>query len=113
MAVIGIAKRLEEIYFPGDPVPLYLDKKSESLRLIQHMRNEAHRFGITHHRKKRVKNSLTSELDAIQGIGPKTRTTLLKSFKSVHQIKKASMDEITAVIGPAKASLVFRTLHPE
>ncbi len=106
IAVVGIAKRLEEIYYPGDPVPLYLDKNSETLRVLQHLRNEAHRFGITFHRKKRSVKSIQSELDAIPGIGPKTIELLLQNFNSVIRIKSASMEDLSRAIGPAKAKIV-------
>ena len=89
IAIIGIAKRLEELYFPEDPIPLYLDKKSETLKVIQQLRNEAHRFGITLHRNRRSKGALQSELDEIPGIGPKTKEQLLKKFKSLKRIKAA------------------------
>ncbi|MGE4289692.1 MAG: excinuclease ABC subunit UvrC [Salinivirgaceae bacterium] len=108
VAVIGIAKKLEEIYFPGDSVPLYLDKNSETLKIIQHIRNESHRFGINFHRQKRSKNFITSELDAIEGIGPKTVEQLLTQFKSVENIKQASPDELTALIGKAKAQKLIQ-----
>jgi excinuclease ABC subunit C len=110
IAVVGIAKRLEEIYFPGDSVPLYIDKNSESLRVVQHMRDEAHRFGITHHRNRRSKSQIVSELDGIKGIGEQTATTLLQHFKSVKRIKDASFEDIAAVIGPAKAKLIVENL---
>lgn len=110
IAVVGIAKRLEEIYFPGDSVPLYIDKNSESLRIVQQLRDEAHRFGITHHRNRRSKSAITSELDGIKGIGDKTKTALLQEFKSVARLKKASEEEIAALIGPAKARLVAEGL---
>jgi excinuclease ABC subunit C len=103
IAIIGIAKRLEEIFFPGDPIPLYLDKRSESLRVIQHLRNEAHRFGIEHHRNKRSKASLSSELTQIKGIGPKTQQQLMHKFKSVSKIRNASLEELTEVVGSSKA----------
>jgi excinuclease ABC subunit C len=106
VAIIGIAKKLEEIYFPGDSIPLYLDKNSESLKIIQHIRNESHRFGITFHRQKRSKNFITSELDNISGIGPKTVELLLSNFKSVDLIKSASQDEIAQLIGQSKAKKV-------
>ncbi len=106
IAVVGIAKRLEEIYFPGDSIPLYIDKNSESLKVVQHLRDEAHRFGITHHRDRRSKSQLTSELDSIKGIGEITKTTLLKHFKSVKKIREATLDSIAEVVGPAKARLV-------
>ena len=106
IAVVGIAKRLEEIYFPGDSVPLYIDKNSESLRIVQHLRDEAHRFGITHHRNRRSKSAIVSELSTIKGIGPGTEQTLLAHFKSVKRIREASLDALATVIGPAKARIV-------
>lgn len=110
IATIGIAKRLDEIYFPGDSVPLYIDKNSETLRVIQRLRDEAHRFGITHHRNKRSKSQVRSALDDIKGIGPKTRTLLLKHFKSVKRIKEASEEEISMVVGAAKARVIIAAL---
>ena len=110
IAVVGIAKRLEEIYFPGDSVPLYIDKNSESLRVVQHMRDEAHRFGITHHRNRRSKSQIVSELDGVKGIGPKTAEVLLKHFKSVKRIREASLEDIAALIGPSKAQIVKSSL---
>lgn len=106
IAIIGIAKRLEEIFFPGDSIPIYLDKRSESLKVIQQMRNEAHRFGITHHRAKRSKNAFTSELNQIPGIGPKTFEALMKQFKSLSKIKAADQEALAAIIGQAKAKIV-------
>lgn len=111
IAIIGIAKRLEEIYFPEDPIPLYLDKKSESLRIIQQLRNEAHRFGITFHRHKRSSKAINSELEQIEGIGGKTIELLLKEFKSVKRVKEASIDTLARSIGMAKAKKVFEALH--
>lgn len=111
IAIIGIAKRLEEIYFPDDPIPLYLDKKSETLKIIQQLRNEAHRFGITHHRNKRSKAAIHSELEAIEGVGEKTAQTLLQAFKSVKRIKAASLEELSASIGLAKARKVYESFH--
>lgn len=110
IAIIGIAERLEEIYFPEDSTPLYLDKNSESLRLIQHLRDEAHRFGITHHRNKRSKQQVVSALDGIKGIGRQTSDTLLRHFKSVKRIREASLEELAALIGPAKARKVVEAL---
>jgi excinuclease ABC subunit C len=107
VAIVGIAKRLEEIYYPGDSMPLYIDKKSESLKVIQHMRDEAHRFGITHHRNRRSKGTIVSKLTEIKGIGDETATELLKTFKSVARIKKTSLDDLATVVGPAKAKLVL------
>lgn len=110
IAVVGIAKRLEEIYFPGDSVPLYIDKNSESLRIVQHLRDEAHRFGITHHRNRRSKSAITSELDNIKGIGDKTKTALLSEFRSVARLREAGEEAIAKVVGPAKARLVVEGL---
>ncbi len=106
LPVIGIAKRLEEIYYPHDQLPLFISKKSSSLRLIQQLRDEAHRFAITFHRDKRSKKSLTSELDEIKGIGRKTKETLFESYKSIARIKKASGADLIQVIGPSKARLI-------
>ena len=111
--IVGIAKRLEEIFFPGDSLPLYLDKRSESLKVIQHMRNEAHRFGITHHRNKRSKNALVSELAQIKGIGPRTYEELMTHFKSVKRIKSASLDALITVVGAAKGKIVYAFFHSE
>jgi len=108
--IVGIAKNLEEIFFPGDEFPLYIDKKSESLRLIQYMRDEAHRFGITHHRKKRSKTSIKSGLEDVSDIGQATIEKLLKHFKSVRRIKEATEEEIAKVIGPSKAKKVAEHL---
>lgn len=108
--IIGIAKRLEEIFFPDDPIPLYLDKNSESLRLIQQMRDEAHRFGITHHRNRRSKKQVESALDKIAGIGEKTRDLLLTRYKSVKRIKEVPHEELAQLIGPAKAKLIHEAL---
>lgn len=113
VAVIGIAKRLEELYYPEDTLPLYLDKKSETLKVIQQMRDEAHRFGITHHRNRRSKGLVKSSLTDIPGIGPETARMLLKTFKSAAKIGVAGLGELSAVIGEKKASLVHRHFHPE
>ena len=107
IALVGIAKKLEEIFFPGDQYPIYLDKRSESLKTIQFMRNEAHRFGITHHRDKRSKTAINSELDDVPGIGEKTKHILLNHFKSISNIKKARLEEITKKIGQSKAIILF------
>ena len=107
VAIIGIAKRLEEIYYPHDQIPLYLDKKSETLHILQQLRDEAHRFGITFHRKKRDKGTLVTELDKIEGIGPKTASKLLTYFKSVKKIKELSIIELKEIIEPKKAEVVF------
>lgn len=106
IALVGIAKRLEEIYFPGDSVPLYIDKNSESLKVVQHLRDEAHRFGITHHRDRRSKSAIVSELSKIPGVGPATEQALLRHFKSVKRISQATVDALAEVIGPAKAKVV-------
>ena len=111
IAIVGIAKRLEEIFFPGDSIPLYLDKKSETLKVIQHLRNEAHRFGITFHRQKRSKNAWTSVLDDIPGIGPKTATLLLRRFKSFKRIKAATEAELIDSLGPKKGKMLFGELQ--
>jgi len=108
ITVIGIAKKLEEIYFPGDSLPLYLDKNSESLKVIQFARNEAHRFGITFHRQKRSNSMIDSELLSIPGIGDKTAETLLRKFGSLDKVKKADMGDLTKLIGIAKAKIIFR-----
>ncbi|MEO8534708.1 MAG: excinuclease ABC subunit UvrC [Flavobacterium sp.] len=106
IAIIGIAKRLEELFYPGDSIPLYLDKKSETLKVIQQLRNEAHRFGITFHRDKRSKAALNSSVESIPGIGEKTMLTLIQHFKSVKRLKLASEKEIADVIGPSKAKKI-------
>lgn len=111
IAIIGIAKRLEEIYFPGDSIPLYLDKKSESLKIIQQLRNEAHRFGITFHRNKRSKTAINSELLNIEGIGKKTTEELLKKFKSVKRVKEASIEALAENVGLAKAKIIYGKFH--
>lgn len=113
MTVIGIAKKLEEIYYPNDPLPMYLDKKSETLRIIQQMRDEAHRFGITHHRRRREKGTIKSMLTDIPGIGFTTNQQLLRSFRSVKNIKLASLSELQNVIGKAKGKIVYDHFHPE
>lgn len=107
VAVIGIAKKLEEIYYPGDSLPLYIDKKSETLRVIQHLRDEVHRFGITHHRKRRSRGVVKTELSEIEGIGQGTADTLLKQFRSVKQIREATQEQLAEVIGKSKAGKVF------
>jgi excinuclease ABC subunit C len=103
IAIIGIAKRLEEIYYPNDPIPLYLDKKSESLKIIQQLRNEAHRFGINHHRNIRSKKALNNELEQITGIGKQTVVSLLSHFKSVKRVANANFDALENVVGKSKA----------
>ncbi len=113
ISIVGIAKRLEEIYFPGDSVPLYIDKTSETLRVVQHLRDEAHRFGITFHRDLRSKSQIKSKLDEIKGIGPATAGALIRHFKSVKRISEASVQEIAKIVGPAKAKLVKAGLSTE
>ncbi|MDA0200377.1 MAG: excinuclease ABC subunit UvrC [Bacteroidetes bacterium] len=110
IAIIGIAKRLEEIYFPGDSIPMYLDKKSETLKIIQQLRNEAHRFGLTLHRNIRSKNALKSPLDEVEGIGPKTKELLLKKFKSLKRIKAASEGDLVHLLGSAKGVKIYQKL---
>jgi len=112
VAIIGIAKRLEEIYFPGDPLPLYLDKRSETLKIIQQIRDESHRFGITHHRNKRSRETFKTELNEIKGISDKTAEKLLIELKSVKFIKEASLEELEKVIGASKAVLIYNHFHP-
>ena len=107
VAIVGIAKRLEEIFFPGDSLPIYLDKRSESLKVIQFLRNEAHRFGITHHRNRRSKSAIDSEIGEIEGIGPKTQEILMKTFKSVSAIKKLELKQLEEAIGFSKAKIVW------
>lgn len=111
IAIIGIAKRLEEIYYPDDPIPLYLDKKSETLKITQHLRNEAHRFGITFHRNKRSKSAIQSELEQIPNVGKQTITTLLRKFKSAKRVKEASFNDLKDVIGNARAVKVHQFYH--
>ena len=111
IAMIGIAKSLNEIYFPGDSLPLYIDKNSETLKVVQRLRDEAHRFGIAHHRNKRSKGQVVSALDSITGVGEKTKQLLLRHFKSVKRIKEASEEQLAQVVGPAKAKLVFNALN--
>lgn len=111
IAIIGIAKRLEELFYPDDPIPLYLDKKSETLKIIQQLRNEAHRFGIEHHRNKRSKSALNTELESIPGIGEKTIVELLKEFKSVKRISHAKLDELEDVVGVSRAQKIYNYYH--
>ena len=111
IAMIGIAKSLNEIYFPGDSLPLYIDKNSETLKVVQRLRDEAHRFGIAHHRNKRSKGQVASALDNITGVGEKTKQLLLRHFKSVKRIKEAPEEQLAQVVGPAKAKLVFNALN--
>jgi excinuclease ABC subunit C len=106
IAIIGIAKRLEELFYPGDSVPLYLDKRSETLKVIQQLRNEAHRFGITHHRDQRSKAALNSSIESIPGIGEKTMLALIQHFKSVKRLKLGTEKEISEVVGVSKAKKI-------
>ena len=112
IAILGIAKKLEEIYFPGDSIPLYLDKKSETLKILQRARDEAHRFGITFHRNKRSKSSIKSELDQIPGVGPATRDQLLTHFKSLKRVKEGTQKEMIDLLGPQKGGKIYKSLHP-
>ena len=109
--LLGIAKRLEEIYRPNDPIPLYVDKKSETQRIIQHLRDEAHRFGITHHRKLREKALLQTELTNIQGVGEHMAAKLLHVFRSVKIIKNTSEEDLAKVVGPARAKTIYNFYH--
>jgi len=113
IAIVGIAKRLEELFYPNDPIPLYLDKKSETLKIIQQLRNEAHRFGIEHHRNRRSKSALHSELESIPGIGEKTRVQLLKEFKSAQRVSFAKLDELEQIVGVSKAQKIYKFYHKE
>lgn len=109
IAIVGIAKRLEELFYPNDPVPLYLDKRSETLKVIQKLRNEAHRFGIEHHRNRRSKGGIKTTLTDIKGIGPQTAEQLLKKFKSLKRIKAATKAELSEVIGSSKAEVLLQS----
>ena len=113
IAIVGIAKRLEELFYPNDPIPLYLDKKSETLKIIQQLRNEDHRFGIEHHRNRRSKSALHSELESIPGIGEKTRVQLLKAFKSAQRVSFAKLDELEQIVGVSKAQKIYKFYHKE
>ena len=109
--ILGIAKRLEELYFPNDPIPLYLNKKSETLKIIQQLRNEAHRFGLSFHRNKRSKSALVSGLDGIRGIGESTKNKILKKFKSISRLKNVSDTQIINEIGKSKAQKIINYLN--
>ncbi len=111
--IISIAKRLEEIFIPNDPLPLHLDKRSKSLKLIQHIRNEAHRFGVSHHRNKRSKNFIKSELDQIKGIGNKTKESLFIEFKNIDAIKSANLHTLTSLIGNSKGNIIYKYFRKE
>jgi excinuclease ABC subunit C len=108
VGIIGIAKRLEEIYFPGDSLPIYLDKRSESLKLIQRLRDEAHRFGITKHRDRRSKDAIRSELTEIKGVGMHTTQALIHHFKTVKAVKEASLEELQQAVNHRMAEIVFK-----
>jgi excinuclease ABC subunit C len=110
VALVGIAKRLEELYFPNDPVPLHIDKRSTSLKVIQHLRNEAHRFGITHHRGKRSKRVVRTGLEGIDGIGPATAQKLLTRFGSIKGIREAMPQDVVAEVGAKKAEVVLKAI---
>jgi excinuclease ABC subunit C len=110
--ILGIAKRLEELFFPEDELPLYIDKKSETLRIIQQIRDEAHRFGITHHRNRRSKEAVKSELTNIDGVGEATMQKVLTVLKSVKKVKESGLEELTEIVGKQKAELIFRYFHP-
>jgi excinuclease ABC subunit C len=107
IAIIGIAKKLEEIYYPDDPIPMYLDKTSETLKVIQHLRNEAHRFGISFHRDKRSKSAISTELELISGIGEQTVLQLIKHFKSAKRVKEATLEQLTELVGKARAEKII------
>ncbi|MEO6149449.1 MAG: helix-hairpin-helix domain-containing protein, partial [Mucilaginibacter sp.] len=113
VTVIGIAKRLEELYYPGDQYPLYLDKKSETLKVIQQLRDEAHRFGITFHRKKRDQGTLVTELDLIEGVGKTTSGKLLKYFKSVKKIREAKVEELLEIVNAKQAKAIIAYFNPQ
>jgi excinuclease ABC subunit C len=104
--IVGLAKRLEEVFYPGDPIPYYLSRTGEPLKVVCHIRDEAHRFGITFHRQKRNNSLITSELDSINGIGEKSRNALLKHFKSVRRIKEATLEELASVVGTSRATVI-------
>jgi excinuclease ABC subunit C len=113
IAIIGIAKRLEELFYPDDPIPLYIDKKSETLKIIQQLRNEAHRFSIEHHRNRRSKGALTTELENIPGVGEQTIVDLMKNFKTVKRIANAKLDELEAFVGVSRANKIYNYYHKE
>jgi excinuclease ABC subunit C len=113
IAIIGIAKRLEELFYPDDPIPLYLDKKSETLKVIQQLRNEAHRFGIEHHRNRRSKGALTTELELISGIGEQSIVELMKHFKTVKRISEASFEDLETIVGASRAQKIINFYNPK
>ncbi len=106
ITIVGIAKRLEEIFFPEDPIPLYLDKKSETLKILQRVRDEAHRFGVKHHRTRRTNNTIKSELEKIPGVGEKTIELLLKNLKSVKRVKEANLETLEEILGKQTGKIV-------
>jgi excinuclease ABC subunit C len=110
--IVGLAKRIEEIFYPNDPMPYYLSRTGEPLKVVCHIRDEAHRFGITFHRQKRSNAFITSELEQIKGIGKQSITALLREFKTISSIRKASIEELTTSIGQAKAKIVFDYFNP-
>jgi excinuclease ABC subunit C len=112
IVLIGLAKRLEEVFFPNDPTPHYLDKSSESLKILMHIRDEAHRFGIAFHRQKRSINFIKSELEEIPGLGKTSVEKLLKKFKTISKIKKATVEELTEVVGKARGEAVVQWASP-
>jgi excinuclease ABC subunit C len=107
ITIVGIAKRLEEIFFPEDPIPLYLDKKSETLKILQRVRDEAHRFGVKHHRTRRTNSTIKSELEEIPGVGEKTIEMLLSKLKSVKRIKEANLETLEEILGKSKGKIVY------
>ena len=111
IAIIGLAKRIEEVFFPNDPMPYYLDRTGEPLKVIMHLRDEAHRFGITFHRNKRSAGFVRTQLEEIEGIGTKTADLLLRRFRSVARIRRASEEELADAVGTAKARRVYAYFH--
>jgi excinuclease ABC subunit C len=111
--IVGLAKRLEEVFYPGDPIPYYLSRTGEPLKVVCHIRDEAHRFGITFHRQKRNNALITSELDSIEGIGEKSRNALLRHFKSVRKIKEATLEELATVVGTSRATAIHNHFRKE
>ena len=108
--IVGLAKRLEEVFYPNDPMPYYLSRTGEPLKVMCHIRDEAHRFGITHHRNKRRKNFITSELEQIEGVGTKSATELLRTFRTMSNIRKATVEELAEVVGAARAKKIKESL---
>ena len=112
ITIIGIAKRLEEIYFPEDSIPLYLDKKSETLKILQRVRDESHRFGVKHHRARRTNSTIKSELDGIPGVGEKTVELLLQKLKSVKRVKESNLETLEEILGKSKGKVVWEYFNP-